>query len=226
MTTPASSTFPQKVDLRHLCQPIQSQGDRGTCLAFSATAAHEVAQVVTASVIADLAEEVLYWGCKQVDQNVIPGTSFYAASTALTKWGQPEESLWPYDPLRIDTNSSYQPPAAAIDPSVCMRTSLIQIAADTPTIKTTLINGQPAMLGIQMSVPLLYPVNGHIALPQPSEMLAEGHAMLIVGYDEATAGQGEWTIRNSWGIGWGDDGYGYLPYRYIEQYGGEAWTIA
>ena len=133
--------------------------------------------------VEDLSEEVLYWGCKQIDHNADPGTFFHSASTALARWGQPVEQLWPYDGARIDTDVTYQPPAAAINPAVCNRTSLLRIAADTTTIKAVLINGQTVMLGIQMSTPILYPTDGRIAMPAPAEMLAEGHAMLIVGYD-------------------------------------------
>jgi hypothetical protein len=197
-----------------------------TCLAFAATAAHEIARSVAFAGVEDLAEEVLYWGCKRIDQDLIPGTTFPSASTALTQWGQPVETLWPYDPVRIDTDSSYQPPAAAIDPMVCNRTRLVRIAADTPAINSVVTNGLPVMLGVQMSGPFLYPVNGHIAVPQPAGMLAEGHAMLVVGYDDGTSGQGEWIVRNSWGLGWGEDGYGYLPYRYVELHGGEAWITS
>jgi C1A family cysteine protease len=93
-------------------------------------------------------------------------------------------------------------------------------------MKAILIGDQPVILGIQMSTPILLPVNGHIALPTPTDMLAEGHAMLIVGYDDGGSGRGEWLVRNSWGDGWGDRGYGYLPYQYVEQYGGVAWIIA
>jgi C1A family cysteine protease len=36
-----------------------------------------------------------------------------------------------------------------------------------------------------------------------------GHTLLIVGYDD---NQQCWIIRNSWGSGWGDDGYGLFGY--------------
>lgn len=35
------------------------------------------------------------------------------------------------------------------------------------------------------------------------------HAIVLVGYDDNTE---RWIIRNSWGPGWGDGGYGYIPY--------------
>ena len=28
--------------------------------------------------------------------------------------------------------------------------------------------------------------------------------------------RGALKIRNSWGTGWGEGGYGWLPYRYVE----------
>jgi len=51
-----------------------------------------------------------------------------------------------------------------------------------------------------------------------------GHAIAVVGYDDAleikhasasTPTRGALIIRNSWGTGWGDGGYGYLPYEYV-----------
>ena len=41
-------------------------------------------QSLTSTPIEDLAEEVLYWGCKQIDQDTNRGTSFQSASNTTT----------------------------------------------------------------------------------------------------------------------------------------------
>ncbi len=35
------------------------------------------------------------------------------------------------------------------------------------------------------------------------------HCVVLVGYDDS---RNAWIIKNSWGYGWGDGGYGYIPY--------------
>jgi C1A family cysteine protease len=37
-----------------------------------------------------------------------------------------------------------------------------------------------------------------------------GQAVLAVGYDDANK---RLIVRNSWGKGWGDEGYFYMPYK-------------
>lgn len=37
-----------------------------------------------------------------------------------------------------------------------------------------------------------------------------GHLMLLVGWDDSKSA---WLVKNSWGTGWGNDGYGWIKYR-------------
>jgi len=54
-----------------------------------------------------------------------------------------------------------------------------------------------------------------------------GHEVLLVGYEDDVRekGGGRFLVRNSWGEGWGDGGYGTVPYAYVECFCNEAGTI-
>jgi C1A family cysteine protease len=53
---------------------------------------------------------------------------------------------------------------------------------------------------------------GLVPLPSRRDRLRGGHAVLVVGYHHARR---LLIFRNSWGPGWGDHGYGYLPYGFV-----------
>ena len=192
-------TEAERVDLRPLLPPVRDQGPRATCLAFAVTAAHEVARAVGLPVVEDLAEEVLYWGCKQIDGNPDPGSEFPSSAAALARWGQPDEEQWPYDHTRDDASATYAPPPAALEPSICRHTRLQPIDATIPEIKRCLCQGRAVALGLWLTRGFFTNPGGHIPVPEPDEARLEGHAVLVVGYDDsARDGQGILIVRNSW----------------------------
>ena len=65
---------------------------------------------------------------------------------------------------------------------------------------------------------------GVVPMPAPRESVLGGHAVLAVGYDD---GQQRFIVRNSWGTGWGMQGYFTIPYAYLTDRGlaSDFWTI-
>ena len=61
-------------------------------------------------------------------------------------------------------------------------------------------------------------------MPQPSEKLLGGHAVLAVGYNDATK---RFLVRNSWGAKWAMKGYFTIPYAYLttSNLSDDFWTI-
>jgi len=53
---------------------------------------------------------------------------------------------------------------------------------------------------------------GIVPLPENTERMLGGHAIVLVGYDNEKK---LFIFRNSWGEQWGDKGYGYLPFEYV-----------
>lgn len=76
---------------------------------------------------------------------------------------------------------------------------------------------------------------GKIPFPCDGEKVEGGHAVVAVGYDDnleisnpgcdGSSTTGALLIRNSWGTAWGQDGYGWLPYQYVEAGLAEDWWV-
>ncbi len=223
--------IPSSMDLRQWCSPVDNQLAIGSCTAHAGVGMVEYYEKRAFGKYIDASRLFLY----KTTRNLLhfsgdTGAFLRSAMGALVLFGTPPEEYWPYNTADFDKEptafcyafaQNYQ----AIkyfrhDPSATPKGVLLD------RIKKYLAAGHPSMFGFAVYSSIEQSVKtGQIPFPCKGEKIAGGHAVVAVGYDDKmkiknTGACGKETrgallIRNSWGAGWGEAGYGWLPYEYI-----------
>lgn len=211
------------VDLRGDLGAVRDQGHRPTCLAFAVTTTHEQARRQRRGRPGEvLGEELLYWRCKQHDGDHTPGTYPASAGVALGGPGQSAAALWPYDGARNEADSSYTPPRRALAANALRRASLKTTSADIANLREQLRSRHTVVLGLELWPGFYTPMGGDLPTPAVHELLGAGHAVVLAGFDEDRR---TLLLRNSWGTGWAEAGYGRLPYDALSLVSRGAWVV-
>lgn len=221
--------------------PIRDQGDRGTCVAFASLAVVEHYQGLQ-NAYQQMSEQFLYWDCKANDGDPNGyGTWLSVAFPRLQSDGCCLDSTWPYNPNVIPGNEGQGPPPAAAT-AQAPNYKVATINALPPTSVQDIKNELQRGRCVAFSIPVFnswyqnneVTLTGDIVLPIPNEPNVGGHAMCIVGYNDAPTdvdlGGGTFIVRNSWNSQWGTQcvygvGYGTIPYAYIARFATEAYSI-
>ncbi|MBU8922322.1 MAG: T9SS type A sorting domain-containing protein [Bacteroidales bacterium] len=203
ITAPEGAMYDPAFDWRALngTTPTQDQGSCGACWAFAAVAQLESHMRIYDDRIEDLSEaQTLY--CNPYSQGCGGGNS-YGAYYIMTNYGQVREYCIPYanrDDLAC-TETSCEP--------VGFITGYTSVSNDVNSIKEALLTG-PVYTTIDIVDRFYDYLFGCFSWV---DEVVGYHAVLIVGWDDnQCGGDGAWLIKNSWGLGWGMDGYGYVQY--------------
>jgi C1A family cysteine protease len=138
--------------------------------------------------------------------------------------GAPPEKDWPYD----IGNFSQKPPAKAYNDAKAGLVTLYQrLVQDINTMEGCLASGYPFVFGFTVYASFeskQVAETGIVPMPASNEKSVGGHAVMAVGYDNASR---EFLVRNSWGAGWGLKGYFKIPYAYLTspKLASDFWTI-
>ena len=227
----AAPALPVTTDLRPWFSPVEDQQSIGSCTANAGVGMVEYFERKAFGKHIDASRLFLY----KVTRNMLhwtgdTGAFLRTTMGAMVLFGVPPEEYWPYviadyekepTPFCYAYAQNYQTISYyRLDPPGVTKPSLLS------QIKTNLGAGLPSMFGFTVYNSISQAkTTGKIPYPTKGEKIAGGHAVVAVGYDDnmkiknlnsgATETKGALLIRNSWGTGWGDSGYGWLPYDYI-----------
>ncbi|MFP3866590.1 MAG: C1 family peptidase [Desulfobacteraceae bacterium] len=226
--------LPATVDLRSWCSPVENQKSLGSCTAHAAVGVVEYFQRRAFDKHIEGSRLFVYKTTRNLMQ-VTGDTGAWLRHTmgALVLCGVPDERYWPYTDAVPEFDQ--EPPSfvyAVADNYEALRFFCHDpLGADIPgdrvltQVKDYLAAGIPSMFGFWGFPSFNHTdVKGGIPYPCPNERAQWGHAIVAVGYDDGKKIKntmcnkettGALLIRNSWGTGWGDNGYGWLPYDYV-----------
>jgi C1A family cysteine protease len=231
-TSTKAKSLASSVDLREWCSAVEDQGSLGSCTAHAGVGIIEYYERKSFGRHIDASRLFLY----KVTRNLMKikgDTGAYLRTTmgAMVLFGVPPEEYWPY---KEDEKEFDKEPSAFCYAFAQSFQTVRYFRHDPPgtraeeilrKVKTYLSKGHPAMFGFTVynSVEQAEKT-GKIPFPTPKEKIEGGHAIAVIGYDDkmkienkygGVETTGALLIRNSWGKGWGEEGYGWLPYEYI-----------
>jgi C1A family cysteine protease len=205
---------PSSVNLREYCSPIEDQQDIGSCTAQAICGLAEYLQRTLRGEHIEASRLFLYKATRQLlGWTGDTGAFVRSAIKALRLFGVPPEDYWPYDTLRFDDDPGSFCYAFAGNYKAIGYYRLHVL----DELKESLARGTPFAFGFVCYDSLFteeVSTSGDIPFPTAGDRVVGGHAVMAVGYDDPG---GRLLIRNSWGTGWGDAGYGSLGYEYVER---------
>jgi hypothetical protein len=196
------------VDLRPQFHSVRHQGQRSACLAFAATAAHEL-HVSAPEFLC--VEYLFYQAVQRTGANPRAGASMPAMSDALRDQGQPTETAWPYLAAQ-PTPGAWTVPTLT---SPVYKATTDLSPRDFDAIVATLDGDRPVVLGLVITASFLRCTPDGRLPPLNPDPARSGHAVLAVGHGRDPSGNRHILIRNSWGAAWGAGGHAWLSRPYV-----------
>jgi len=220
--------LPDKVDLRPQENfEVYDQGHLGSCTANAIGGAFHFAMVKEGLKV-DWRPSRLFVYYNERDMEGTVGTDSGAqirdGIKSVATLGVCSETEWPYKEETFTTKPSSACYSSALKDRAVEYARVPQTEED---MKACLAEGFPFVFGFMVFSSFMseeVAKTGVMAAPSLYDKLCGGHAVMAVGYDDERK---VFIVRNSWGEGWGDKGYFYMPYDYMtnSMFVQDPWTI-
>jgi len=205
------------IDLRKLFEPIRNQGKQGSCSSFAISSVIEVLRHDKKR----YSPAFLYWSSRdaQGTTDKDSGASLYSVIKSATERGDCTEDKMPYNPDVF----TVAPSESAINNALgCKVLEAKTVEPKLRDIKSALSDGFPVIIASKIFDSFSETRSGFVKHPSSEELSNGGrtdghgiHAMVVCGFSD---NERILVVRNSWGTDFGDKGYCYIPYSYVQQY--------
>lgn len=218
--------LPTAVDLRPECPPVYDQGQLGSCTGNGIAGAIEFDQKKQGTTEFVPSRLFIYYNERVIEGTVNQdaGAQIRDGIKVVVKLGAPPETDWPYD---IGEFTKKPPVKAYTDAKKDVVSSYARVAQDLTQMRGCLASGFPFVFGFTVYDSFEsqdVARTGIVPMPSAGESVLGGHCVVAVGYDDT---ERHFVIRNSWGTGWGQQGYCFMPYEYLmsRHLANDFWTI-
>ncbi|PPV05090.1 cysteine protease [Xanthomonas bromi] len=219
------AALPRHIDLRATCSAVEDQGQLGSCTANALVGALEFLERKDGLKATDLSRLFVYYNERELDGTVTQdaGSQLRTGIKTLAHQGVCAEALWPYD----ITQFAKRPPPKAYTQAEHHRITDYMRLNTLGDMQSCLADGYPFVFGFSVYESFEskeVAKTGVVNRPGSHEQMLGGHAVLAVGYDDASQ---RLIVRNSWGTAWGQKGYFTIPYSYVtdRNLADDLWTI-
>lgn len=209
-----SASLPSSVDLRPLCPPVQDQGELGSCTGNAIASALEFLEKLNnVPKFFDYSRLFIYYNERVIENTVSSdaGAEIRDGIKSINRWGCCSEASWPYNIAKFRR----KPSVSAYKQARQNIFKKYERLSSVDQYQSCLANKHPFVFGFTVYESFESDVvarTGVVPMPGPNESVLGGHAVLGVGYDNASK---RFLVMNSWGTGWGMGGFCTIPYDYL-----------
>ncbi len=179
---------------------IRNQGGCGSCWAFTAMGAYEGTYRLRFNAAIDTSE-----------QHIV---SCAGAGSCAGGWWDPVFTWMLGSKVRTEAQTPYTASNGVCTPAPAgtykaAAWGFVTVKAEVPTVaqlKSALVTHGPLAVAVRVT-PAFQAYTSGVFNQNDTGWI--NHGVVIVGWDDA---KGAWRIRNSWGTGWGENGYMWIKY--------------